>query len=61
MFFSLFCRFIIDNLVNLVQEYSEEWKKLVVQLDKEYVKGRRFFKDILIFFMVFVICDVLKF
>lgn len=61
MFFLLFCRFIIDNLVNLVQEYSEEWKKLVVQLDKEYVKGRRFFKDILIFFMVFVICDVLKF
>lgn len=61
MFFLLFCRFIIDNLVNLVQEYSEEWKKLVVQLDKEYVKGRRFFKDILIFFMVFVICDVLNF
>lgn len=61
MFFLLFCRFIIDNLVNLVQEYSEEWKKLVVQLDKEYVKGRRFFKDILIFFTVFVICDVLKF
>ncbi|XP_065936240.1 protein MTSS 1 isoform X7 [Magallana gigas] len=29
---------IIDNLVNPVQEHSEEWKKSVAQLDKEHAK-----------------------
>lgn len=54
MQFPLFCRSIIDNLVNPVQEHSEEWKKSVAQLDKEHAKGRRLSKDIPI------ICDVLK-
>lgn len=60
MLFPLFCRSIIDNLVNPVQEHSEEWKKSVAQLDKEHAKGRRLSKDIPIFFTAFVICDVLK-
>ena len=34
-----FHRSIIDNLVNPVQEHSEEWKKSVAQLDKEHAKG----------------------
>lgn len=54
MQFPLFCRSIIDNLVNPVQEHSEEWKKSVAQLDKEHAKGRRLSKDIPI------ICNVLK-
>lgn len=60
MHFPSFCRSIIDNLVNPVQEHSEEWKKSVAQLDKEHAKGRRLSKDIPIYSTAFDIFDWLK-